>query len=95
MVLLNHMSEASAHPDQKICAGSGSKLNGDTLIMPYRDCLNRWLVVRLLPNMQRKVVARCRTQSDADGHLQILRRLIPNAKFAIMFDSDLKPDCQP
>ncbi len=61
--------------------------------MPYRDCLNRWLVVRLLPNMQRKVVARCRTQSDADGQVQILNRLMPEAHFVIVFDPRLKPDC--
>ncbi len=54
--------------------------------MPYRDYLNRWLVVRLLPNMQRKVVARCRTQSEADGHVQILNRLMPKAQFVTMFD---------
>jgi hypothetical protein len=60
--------------------------------MSYRDSLTSWLVVRLLPNMQRKVVARCRTRSDADGHLQVLRRLMPDAKFAIAFDPNFKLD---
>ncbi len=60
------------------------------LIMPYRDRLTGWLVVRLLPNMQRKVVARCRTRSDAEGHLQALRRLIPDARLVIVFDCDMK-----
>lgn len=58
------------------------------IIMPYRDRLNRWLVVRLLPNMQRIVVARCRNCSDADGYLHILRQLMPDATFIVMFDAD-------
>lgn len=54
--------------------------------MPYRDRLNGWAVVRLLPNFQRVVVARFRTESDADGHCQSLRRLLPEAKFIVVFD---------
>ncbi len=46
-------------------------------------------MVRLLPNMQRKVVDRCRTRSDAEGHLQVLRRLIPDAQLLIVFDCDV------
>jgi hypothetical protein len=60
--------------------------------MSYRDSLNSWLVVRLLPKMQQKVVARCRTRSDADGHLQVLRRLMPDAEFTVLFDASLKLD---
>ena len=58
------------------------------IIMPYRDRLNRWLVVRLLPNMQRSVVARCRNCSNADGYLHTLRQLMPNATFIVVFDGD-------
>jgi hypothetical protein len=57
--------------------------------MPYRERLNPWVLVRLLPNMQRLTVGQFRTRSDADGHLQILRRLIPNAKFVVMFNADI------
>ena len=60
--------------------------------MSYRDSLTSWLVVPLFPNMQRKVVARCRTRSDADGHLQVLRRLMPDAEFTVVFDPSLKLD---
>ncbi|MEH2244849.1 hypothetical protein [Nostoc sp.] len=60
--------------------------------MPYRDDLNRWLVVRLLANMQRVVVARFRTQSDADGYLQVIQRLIPDGKFLVVFDGDTKSE---
>jgi hypothetical protein len=54
--------------------------------MPYKERLNPWLLVRLLPNMQRLTVGQFRTRSDADGHLQILRRLIPQAQFVVMFN---------
>jgi len=57
--------------------------------MPYKERLNRWVVVRLLPNMQRLTVGQFRTRSDADGHLQILRRLIPHAKFVVMFNPEV------
>ncbi len=56
--------------------------------MPYKERLNAWVLVRLLPNMQRITVGQFRTRSDADGYLEILRRLIPNAKFVVMFNSD-------
>ncbi|NEQ22058.1 MAG: hypothetical protein F6K28_23240 [Microcoleus sp. SIO2G3] len=57
--------------------------------MPYKERLNPWVLVRLLPNMQRLTVGQFRTRSDADGHLHILRRLIPNAKFVVMFNADV------
>jgi hypothetical protein len=56
--------------------------------MPYKERLNPWVLVRLLPNMQRITVGQFRNRSDADGHLQILRRLIPQAKFVVMFNAD-------
>ncbi|MBW4657663.1 MAG: hypothetical protein KME15_03240 [Drouetiella hepatica Uher 2000/2452] len=62
--------------------------------MPYRDNLNRWIVVRLLPKMQRIVVARCRNESDADGYARVLRRLMPEATFIVVFDGDLPTETQ-
>lgn len=60
--------------------------------MPYRDRLNGWAVVRLLPDFQRVVVARFRNPSDAEGNCQSLSRLIPDGKFIVVFDP---PDQQP
>ena len=57
--------------------------------MPYRERLNPWVLVRLLPNMQRATVGQYRNRSDADGHLQIIRRLMPNAEFVVMFNPDM------
>jgi hypothetical protein len=57
--------------------------------MPYRERLNLWVLVRLLPNMQRVIVGQYRNRSDADGYLEIIRRLMPNAEFVVMFNPEL------
>lgn len=54
--------------------------------MTYGDRLRRWAVVRLLPNMQRVVVARFVKESDADGYATALRRLQPEAIVIVVFD---------
>ena len=46
-----------------------------------------WCIVRQLPNMQRLVVARFHRRGDAEGYMQILLRLLPAAKHAIVFDT--------
>ena len=51
-----------------------------------RASLFPWTIVRLLPNLQRITVGRFRRRSDAEGHLQVLQRLIPLARFAIVFE---------
>ena len=54
--------------------------------MTYYQRLHPWAVVRLLPQMQRVVVARFRNRSNAEGHLKALKRLMPDAEFVIVFD---------
>ncbi|NJL38656.1 MAG: hypothetical protein HC840_31485 [Leptolyngbyaceae cyanobacterium RM2_2_4] len=54
--------------------------------MAYRERITPWVVVRLLPGMQRIVVGWFRSRSDADGHLKVLRSQIPHAEFVVMFD---------
>ncbi|MBW4659287.1 MAG: hypothetical protein KME15_11475 [Drouetiella hepatica Uher 2000/2452] len=53
----------------------------------YRDRLNHWAVIRLLPNMQRVVVGRFRSRSDADGHQRFLQQHVPEGEFIVLFDS--------
>lgn len=53
---------------------------------PYRHRLNTWSVVRLLPNLKTQTIARFRSRSDADGHLQFLRQQLPTVQFAVLFD---------
>jgi hypothetical protein len=54
--------------------------------MTYKHQLSPWCIIRQLPNLQGRVVARCRRRSDAEAHLQVLRRLMPTLTFTIMFD---------
>ncbi|NEQ88727.1 MAG: hypothetical protein F6K26_55185 [Moorea sp. SIO2I5] len=54
--------------------------------MSYSQRLYPWAIIRLLPQMQRVVVRRFRNRSDAEGHLQALKRLMPDGKFIIIFD---------
>jgi hypothetical protein len=60
--------------------------------MLYQERLSPWLIVRLLPNFQRIVVGRFRSWSDADGHLRILKQLIPGAKLIVVFDPGEMPN---
>ncbi|MBE9007157.1 hypothetical protein IQ259_19315 [Fortiea sp. LEGE XX443] len=52
----------------------------------YKERLNPWTVTRLLPDMQQVTVARFRSRSDADGYLQSLHQLLPDAHFVVVFD---------
>ena len=54
--------------------------------MSHKQQLFPWCIIRPLPNMRTQIVGRFRSRSDAEGHLQILRRLIPNASHSIIFD---------
>jgi hypothetical protein len=36
--------------------------------------------------MQNRIVCRLRSRSDAEGHLKVLRRLMPTLRFTIIFD---------
>ncbi|MBD2343626.1 MULTISPECIES: hypothetical protein [Anabaena] len=58
--------------------------------MTYLEKLSPWCIVRLLPNMQNRIVARFRRRSDAEAHLQVLRRLIPSVSFRLIFDVPLE-----
>ena len=60
--------------------------------MNYSAKLSPWTIVRLLPNCQSITVARFRRRSDAERHLNALKRMIPRAQFAIVFDRF--PSCQ-
>lgn len=54
--------------------------------MSYLARLSPWCIVRQKPNLQSTIVARFRRRNDAEAHLQVLRRLMPDAKFEIVFD---------
>jgi len=54
--------------------------------MTYKDKLNPWCIIRPVSDVQMRIVGRFRRRVDAEGHLKILKQLIPNAPFEIMFD---------
>ncbi len=58
--------------------------------MTYLERLSPWCLVRLLPNIQRLTVGRFRRRNDAEEHMKILRRLVPEANYAIVFDPALE-----
>jgi hypothetical protein len=55
--------------------------------MTYKNRLNPWCIIRPLPNMQSQIVERFRRRADAEGHLQILKRVIPANSYEIIFDT--------
>ncbi len=62
--------------------------------MTYKDKLNPWCIIRPVSTVQMRIVGRFRRRCDAEGHLQILKRMIPDVPFEIMFDvatEDLTP----
>ena len=60
--------------------------------MNYFDRLHPWCIVRLLPNVQRITVGRFRRRGDAEAHQSVLRQMLPQANFVIVFDID-RPEC--
>ena len=53
----------------------------------YQRQLSPWCLVQQLPKMQNRVVARFRLRNDAEEHRKVLRRLIPSARYAVVFES--------
>jgi hypothetical protein len=57
------------------------------VVMPYSERLFPWCILRRLPNAKYLVVARFRRRNDAIAHLQVLKQLVKNASFEIVFDA--------
>jgi hypothetical protein len=58
--------------------------------MTYLERLSPWCIIKLLLICNGWVVARCRRRNDAEEHMRVLRRLMPGASFAIIFDPALE-----
>ncbi len=54
--------------------------------MSYLERLNPWCIIRPFPDMRSLIVGRFRRRVDAEGHLRILKQLMPTVPFAIAFD---------
>ena len=55
--------------------------------MTYQERLNPWTIVRMQSHQQQFIVARFRRRIDAEGHLRVLKQMMPNAELAIAFSS--------
>jgi hypothetical protein len=54
--------------------------------MTYKEQLFPWCIIRPFPNMRTQIVGRFRNRGDAEGHLRVLKRMIPGVSYQIMFD---------
>lgn len=54
--------------------------------MSYKDKLNPWCIIRPISSVQMRIVGRFRRRVDAEGHIRILKQLMPTVPFEIMFD---------
>jgi hypothetical protein len=55
--------------------------------MTYLERLNPWCIIRPFPNMHSLIVGRFRRRVDAEGHLRVLKQMMPTVPFEIMFDA--------
>jgi hypothetical protein len=55
--------------------------------MTYLERLNPWCIIRPFPNMRSLIVGRFRRRVDAEGHLRVLKQMMPTVPFEIMFDA--------
>ncbi|NEU77455.1 hypothetical protein PI95_034610 [Hassallia byssoidea VB512170] len=53
----------------------------------YKPNANPWAIFRCFEPTRQVCVARFRRRSEADGHIKTLRRMIPDASFQVVFDS--------
>ncbi len=58
----------------------------ENLAVTYKKRLNSWAIARLLPDTKQEIVARFRSRSDADGRLQLMRQMSPEASLMLVFD---------
>ncbi len=57
--------------------------------MTYLERLTPWCIIRPFPNMRTLIVGRFRRRVDAEGHLRILKQIMPSVPFEIVFDVPL------
>ncbi|HEY9636845.1 MAG TPA: hypothetical protein V6D14_25825 [Coleofasciculaceae cyanobacterium] len=54
--------------------------------MSYLERLHPWCIIRPLPDIRSLIVGRFRHRVDAEGHLRVLKQLMPTVPFEILFD---------
>ena len=61
-------------------------VNSGSQSIAYKKRLTSWAIARLLPDAKKEIVARFRSRSDADGYMQHLSQITPDASFVVVFD---------
>ncbi len=54
--------------------------------MTYLERLTPWCIIRPFPTMRTLIVGRFRRRVDAEGHLRILKQIMPSVPFEVIFD---------
>jgi hypothetical protein len=44
-----------------------------------------WAIVLFLPNAQHRIISRFRNRQDADDQIRVIRRLVPQQTFELVF----------
>lgn len=57
----------------------------------YHQQLHPWCIIQLLPQMQRRTVARFRRRNDAEAHMRVLKQQNLATEYTIVFDPALDP----
>ncbi len=52
--------------------------------MTYLQRLHPWCIIRPFPDMRTLIVGRFRRRVDAEGHLRILKQMMPTVPFEII-----------
>lgn len=60
--------------------------NGAKILMTYKEKLQPWCIIRNLPDMSSTFIARFRSRSDANGHMQLLRANNPTTSYQVIFN---------
>ncbi|AHJ29870.1 hypothetical protein PN465_17820 [Nodularia spumigena CS-584] len=61
------------------------------MIKPISAHQRPWTIVRFLENSKTHTVAHFANRQDADDHLRVLHRVMPNAEFKIVFEPPQEP----
>lgn len=56
--------------------------------MSYQEKLSPWVVYRQLANLQQIEIARFRRRNDVEEYLKVVRRMVPQAEFEIVYEVD-------
>lgn len=55
--------------------------------MKYQEKLSPWTIIRMQPDPKGVTLARFRRRSEAEGHLLVLKKMMPQGEFTIVFES--------